>query len=55
MPEALKSYIVNNDTDKDLVLLRAADAQMKEARAAYDASIDKWMDFVKLTNRLRSA
>jgi uncharacterized protein involved in exopolysaccharide biosynthesis len=44
---ALKSYIVNNDTDKELVLLKSADAQIHEARANYEASIDRWIDFVR--------
>jgi hypothetical protein len=38
---------LNNDNDKDLVLLKSAEIQMKQARADYNAAIDKWIDFVK--------
>ncbi len=44
---ALKNYIVFNDTDKDLQLLRSADVQLRLARANYDASIEKWIGFVR--------
>ena len=45
--KALKDYIINNDNDKDLVLLRSAEDQLKQARAGYDAAVDKWIGFVK--------
>ncbi len=44
---ALKTYIIYNDTDKDAQLLKAADAQMKQARANYDSSIEKWIAYVR--------
>ncbi len=44
---ALKTYIIYNDTDKDSVLRRSADDQMKQARANYDAAVDKWINFVR--------
>ena len=47
--KALKSYIMNNDNDKDLVLLKSAETQMIQARADYNAAIEKWIDFVKDT------
>ena len=47
--KALKDYIVNNDTDKDLVLLRSAEGMLKQKRAAYDFAVNKWISFVKDT------
>ena len=44
---ALKTYILYSDNDKELVLLRSADTQLKQARAGYDAAIDKWIGFVR--------
>ena len=45
--QALKDYIINNDTDKDSVLRRSADKQIKQARADYDTSVQNWIDFVR--------
>lgn len=45
--QALKDYIAYNDTDKDSILLRSADSQLKQARADYDAAVDKWINFVR--------
>ena len=44
---ALKTYIIYNDTDKELQLLKSADTQMKQARANYDSAIVKWIGFVR--------
>lgn len=46
---ALKTYIIYNDTDKESVLLRSAESQMKQARAAYEYAVNKWVDFVRHT------
>ena len=46
---ALKDYIINNDTDKELVLLRAADNLLKQNRASYDFAVNKWINFVRDT------
>ncbi len=45
--KALKDYINNSDNDKDLVLLRSAEDQLKQARASYEGAIDRWIGFVK--------
>ena len=44
---ALKTYILYSDNDKELVLLRSGEAQLKQARAGYDAAIEKWIKFVR--------
>ncbi len=44
---ALKNYIVFNDTDKDLQLLKSADIQLRQARTSYEAAVEKWISFVR--------
>jgi len=46
---ALKDYIINNDNDKELVLLKAADTLLKQNRASYDFAVNKWINFVRDT------
>lgn len=45
--QALKDYIVYSDTDKDSVLRRSADEQIKTARAGYNNSVEQWINFVR--------
>ena len=37
----LRHYYVENDNERDTVLLRSADAQAEQARAGYDRAIEK--------------
>ncbi len=45
--KALLNYLVNVDTDKELVLLRMADAEVKQARLDYDISMNRLARFVR--------
>ena len=43
----LQDYLQNSDTDKELVLLRVVDEEMKKARAYYDKSLQNLVTYVK--------
>jgi len=47
---ALKDYYATSDTDQGAVLLRGADSQVKLARADYDKSLAKVIDFTRGLN-----
>ncbi len=44
--EALRRYTVETDNDKEAVMLRMAENQIREARAGYDSAIDRLQAFV---------
>ncbi len=44
---SLRRYLMLTDTDKDAVLLRAADHQLKQARDRYESSVKNWMALVR--------
>jgi len=44
--EILRDYIANSDTDRDTVLLRAADEQLRNAKQQYDAAATRLSRFV---------
>ncbi len=44
--EALRRYTVETDNDKEAVMLRMAENQIREARAGYDSAIDRLQMFV---------
>ena len=44
--KVLQDYLKNTDTDKELSLLRAADAQVHKAQVSYAASIDELGSFI---------
>ncbi|HLK58862.1 MAG TPA: hypothetical protein VKU00_19975, partial [Chthonomonadaceae bacterium] len=46
-PELLLQFMKTQDDDKELVLLRAADAEVQKARQDYDASVNTLMAFVR--------
>ncbi len=45
--KSLIDYLVNVDSDKELVLLRASDVEVKRARTNFDASVNRLAKFVK--------
>jgi uncharacterized protein involved in exopolysaccharide biosynthesis len=45
--EALRNYIINSDIDRDTVLIREAERQLREARTNYNASVGELVDLVR--------